>query len=110
MILDQCDIDLVRVDSQGLDQDLRRFRDDLPQPGYEVAKRNREDIPPELSNRAGGEIATKQDQKTGQIKPLNAVYEVIIPIDNPELISIPASAGSPRSTAAPIPSAGGSGG
>ena len=51
----------------------------------EVATRNREDIPPELSNAAGGEIATKQDQKTGQAKPITAVYEVIIPIDNSDL-------------------------
>ena len=51
----------------------------------EVALRNREEIPPELSNLAGGEIATKQDEKTGQAKPLTAVYEVIIPIDNADL-------------------------
>ena len=61
----------------------------------EIAKRNREDIPPELSNTAGGEIATKQDQtsRTGQIKPLNAVYEVIIPIDNPDLYLHPGQRG-----------------
>jgi putative peptide zinc metalloprotease protein len=51
----------------------------------EVATRNREEIAPELSNLAGGEIATKQDEKTGQAKPLTAVYEVIIPIDNADL-------------------------
>ena len=55
----------------------------------EVAKRNREEIPPELSNVAGGEIATKQDPKTGQPKPITAVYEVIIPIDNAGLILQP---------------------
>ena len=51
----------------------------------EIAKRNRDEIPPELSNLAGGEIATKPDPKTGQVKPLTAVYEVIIPVDNPDL-------------------------
>ena len=55
----------------------------------EVAPRNRDDVPTELSNNAGGEIATKQDQKTGQNKPLTAVYEVIIPIDNPDLLLQP---------------------
>ena len=55
----------------------------------EVATRNREEIPPELSNLAGGEIATKQDQKTGQAKPITAVYEVIIPIDNADLLLQP---------------------
>ena len=34
---------------------------------------------------AGGEIAGKADPKTGAIKPQNAVYEVIIPIENPKL-------------------------
>jgi putative peptide zinc metalloprotease protein len=51
----------------------------------EIAKRNRDDIPPELSNTGGGEVAAKQDPKTGQVKPLSAVYEVIIPIDNAKL-------------------------
>ncbi|WP_435006247.1 HlyD family efflux transporter periplasmic adaptor subunit [Tundrisphaera lichenicola] len=51
----------------------------------EVASSNREEIAPELSNLAGGEIATKQDEKTGQAEPLSAVYEVIIPIDNADL-------------------------
>ena len=34
---------------------------------------------------AGGEVASKPDPKTGAAKPLTAVYEVIIPIDNPDL-------------------------
>ena len=51
----------------------------------EVAKRNREDIPAELSASTGGEVAVKQDPKTGQAKPITAVYEVIIPVDNPGL-------------------------
>ena len=34
---------------------------------------------------AGGEIAGKADPKTGAIKPQTAVYEVIIPIENPKL-------------------------
>jgi putative peptide zinc metalloprotease protein len=47
-----------------------------------VAEKNREEIPPELSNLAGGEIATKPNDKEGKAKPLTAVYEVTIPIDN----------------------------
>ena len=34
---------------------------------------------------AQGEVASKPDPKTGAAKPLTAVYEVIIPIDNPDL-------------------------
>jgi putative peptide zinc metalloprotease protein len=55
----------------------------------EVALRNSAEIPEEQSTTAGGEIATKQDQKTGQNKPLTAVFEVIIPVDNPDLLLQP---------------------
>ena len=51
----------------------------------EIAKRSREEVPTELSNMAGGEVASKPDPKTGTAKPLTAVYEVIIPIDNADL-------------------------
>ena len=54
-----------------------------------ISPRNAEEIRPEMSNTAGGEIATKQDQKTGGAKPLTAVYEVIIPIDNSDLLLQP---------------------
>ena len=54
-----------------------------------ISPRNAEEIRPEMSNTAGGEIATKQDQKTGGAKPLTAVYEVIIPIDNANLMLQP---------------------
>ena len=110
MILDQSDIDLVRLDRKAWIKIYGDSETTFKSQVGEIAKRNRDEIPPELSNTAGGEIATKQDQKTGQAKPLTAVYEVIIPIDNPDLSSSPASAASPRSTAAPTPSAGGSGG
>ena len=49
----------------------------------EISKRSREEVPTELSNMAQGEVASKPDPKTGEAKPLTAVYEVIIPIDNP---------------------------
>ncbi len=89
LILDQADVDLINsnkdttatawVKVYGTSE--KTFKSHVS----EVATRNREDIPPELSNAAGGEIATKQDQKTGQAKPITAVYEVIIPIDNSDL-------------------------
>jgi putative peptide zinc metalloprotease protein len=85
LILDQTDIDLVRPDRRcwlkfyGLSDRTVRGR------VVEVAKRNRDEVPPELSNLAGGDIATKPDEKTGAAKPLSAVYEVIIPVDNADL-------------------------
>jgi putative peptide zinc metalloprotease protein len=85
MILDQGDLELVKLNRKAW---LKIYGDsEVTWVGRveEIAKRNREEIPPELSNVAGGEIATKQDPKSGQAKPINAVYEVIIPVDNPDL-------------------------
>jgi len=85
MILDQSDIDLVRIGRRAWvkvygDSEVTR-RSHVA----EVAPKNLDEIPAELSNLAEGEIATKQDEKTGQVKPLTAVYEVIIPVDNRNL-------------------------
>ncbi len=85
LILDQGDIDLIRVDRKAWMKIYGGSETTWRSHVGEIAKRNRDDIPPELSNTAGGEIATKQDPKTGQAKPITAVYEVIIPIDNPDL-------------------------
>lgn len=89
MILDQGDIDLVRVNRQTW---LKIYGDsEVTWKSHvgTIAKRNRDEVPPELSNMAGGEIATKQDPKSGQAKPINAVYEVTIPIENPNLVLQP---------------------
>jgi putative peptide zinc metalloprotease protein len=93
MILDQSDIDLVRLNRRAWIKIYGNSEITYRSKVTEVAKRNREDVPPELSNSAGGEIATKQDQKTGQLKPLNAVYEVIIPIENKDLLLHPGQRG-----------------
>ncbi len=47
-----------------------------------IAPRASDEVPTELSNLAEGEIASKPDPKTGAAKPMNAVYEIIIPVDN----------------------------
>jgi putative peptide zinc metalloprotease protein len=98
MIIDQSDVDLIRE----LDHPVawvkvygngpRTFKSRVDA----VAKRNREDIPPELSNLAGGEIATKPDQETGQVRPLTPVYDVTIPIENPDLTLEPGQRGYAR--------------
>ncbi|MEO6809753.1 MAG: HlyD family efflux transporter periplasmic adaptor subunit [Isosphaeraceae bacterium] len=85
LILDQTDIDLVRVDRRCWLKIYGNSEQTIKGRVSEVAKRNRDEIPPELSNLAGGEIATKPDPHTQQAKPLSAVYDVIIPVDNPEL-------------------------
>ncbi len=94
IILDQSDIDLVKA-SDELNKATAWVKvygtSETTWKSYvsEVARRNREEIPQEMGTNAGGEIATKQDEKTGQAKPLTAVYEVIIPIDNPDLLLQP---------------------
>ncbi len=87
LIVDQSDIDLIRIDPPPTAwvKIYGRSEVTLKSRVTEIAKRNREEIPPELSNAAGGEIAAKPDPQTGQVKPQSAVYEVVIPVDNPRL-------------------------
>ena len=69
-------------------------RDRSSATSQEVAKRNREEIPPELSNMAGGEIATKPDQETGEARPADRPStRSIIPIDNADLTLQPGQRG-----------------
>lgn len=93
LIMDQGDIDLVKVGRKSWVKIYGESELTWTRRVSEVATRNREEVPPELSNLAGGEIATKPDQKTGQIKPLSSVYEVIIPIDNDALTLHPGQRG-----------------
>jgi putative peptide zinc metalloprotease protein len=85
VIIDQSDIDLIEKNSRAwikvYGQSQRTYRSTV----QEVASRNRDDIPTELSNMAGGEIAAEQDQATGKLTPLSAQYEVILPIENSDL-------------------------
>ena len=41
-----------------------------------------EELPPELSNLAGGEVATKTDPRTGQEKPIHTYYYVVVPLED----------------------------
>ncbi len=89
LILDQSDIDLVKLNKTAWVKIYGDSEITFKSKVSEIAKRNREEIPTELSNTAGGEIATKQDPKTNQPKPINAVYEVVIPLDNSRMILQP---------------------
>jgi putative peptide zinc metalloprotease protein len=98
MLLDQGDVDLVKDAKQpkawvkvyGTGERLIISRVE------QVARRNLEDLPPELSNQAGGEIAAKPNQHTGEIEPLSAVYEVSILVDNSDLSLQPGLRGAAR--------------
>jgi putative peptide zinc metalloprotease protein len=85
LILDQADINLLGPGSPAwLKVDGKAeitFRGQVAM----IAPRASDQVPTELSNLAEGEIASKPDPKTGAAKPMNAVYEIIIPVDNPDL-------------------------
>jgi putative peptide zinc metalloprotease protein len=87
LIVDQSDIDLIHLGRRAWVKVYGRAETTYASEVSEVTKQNRDEIPPELSNMAGGEIAGKADPKTGQIKPQTGVYvyEVMIPIENPQL-------------------------
>jgi putative peptide zinc metalloprotease protein len=85
LIIDQSDIHLIHTDSTAWIKIYGRAEKTFKSRVTEIAKRSREEVPTELSNMAGGEVASKPDPKTGTARPLTAVYEVIIPIDNPDL-------------------------
>ena len=85
LILDQADRDIVKAGNRSWLKIYGESERTRKSSVSEVATRNREEIPPELSNQAGGEIATKPDPKTNTVKSLTPVYEVIIPVDNSDL-------------------------
>jgi putative peptide zinc metalloprotease protein len=85
LILDQSDINLLKVDNTAwLKVDGKAEHTYKSQVGM-IAPRASDQVPPELSNLAEGEVAAKPDPKTGAAKPMNAVYEIIIPVDNADL-------------------------
>jgi putative peptide zinc metalloprotease protein len=62
----------------------------------EIAAHTREEVPTELSNMAGGEVPSTPDPKTGVAKPISGVYEVIVPLDNPDLNLTPGQRGTAK--------------
>ena len=85
LLMDQSDIDLIRVDNTAWVKVYGKSEITYKSHVSEIATRNRDEVPTEMSNMAGGEIASKPDKKTGSAKPITPVYEVIIPLENPHL-------------------------
>ena len=96
LILDQGDINLIKPDNPAWIKVYGRAEVTYKCRVSEISKRSREEVPTELSNMAQGEVASKPDAKTGAAKPLTAVYEVIIPIDNSDLKLEPGLRGSAK--------------
>jgi putative peptide zinc metalloprotease protein len=96
LILDQSDIDLIRPDNRAWLKISGKAETTYKSLVAEIASRKSDEVPTELSNLAEGEVASKPNRETGTAKPLTAVYEVIIPLDNPDLRLEPGLRGSAK--------------
>ena len=96
MILDQSDINLIRPDNRAWLKISGKAETTFKSVVEEIASRKSEEVPTELSNLAEGEVASKPDRETGTAKPLTAVYEIIIPVENPELLLEPGLRGTAK--------------
>jgi len=85
LILDQGDILLIRPERRAWLKVYGKAETTYKSLVSEIAKRSSDEVPTELSNLAEGEVASKPDPKTGTAKPMTPVYQVIIPVENPEL-------------------------
>ncbi len=85
LILDQADIHLIKIPNDAWLKVHGKAETTFKSKVSEIAKRTSDEVPTELSNMAEGEVASKPDPKTGNAKPLTAVYEIIIPVENPNL-------------------------
>jgi putative peptide zinc metalloprotease protein len=85
LIMDQGDVDLFKVGNRAWLKIYGCSERTIRSKVEDKAVRNREEIPPELSQSVGGEIAAEPDEKTGQAKPLKPMFEVTIPVDNSDL-------------------------
>ncbi|MFI5455823.1 MAG: HlyD family efflux transporter periplasmic adaptor subunit [Isosphaerales bacterium] len=85
LIIDQADVHLIRPDRVAWLKVYGRGEMTYKSRVSQISPRSREEIDTSMSNMAGGEVAAKPDQKTGAAKPLTAVYEVVVPLENPEL-------------------------
>jgi putative peptide zinc metalloprotease protein len=91
LIVDQSDVHLIGANRDAWVKIYGKAETTYKSRVAEISKRNLESIPRELSNLSEGEVAVhpSPDPKTGAFKPQDAVYEVIIPIENPDLVLEP---------------------
>jgi putative peptide zinc metalloprotease protein len=81
-VVDQGDIDLIH---KGQNVKLKFYSHPLQTidgviseiPNVDVTR-----LPPELSNMAGGEVATETDPQTGQERPIHTLYYAVVSVDN----------------------------
>ena len=96
LILDQADINLLHPGSTAWLKVHGKAEMTFKSKVSEIATRTSDQVPTELSNLAEGEVASKPDPKTGAAKPMNPVYEIIIPLENDHLELEPGLRGSAK--------------
>lgn len=85
LLIDQSDMDFVRL---GQKVDIKMYH--LPHEAYrgeigQIAHDEMKETPHRLSSKAGGEVATKIDPKTGREKPVSTTYyQAKVPLDDAE--------------------------
>jgi putative peptide zinc metalloprotease protein len=86
LIVDQADRSLIRAGEDGSLVDLKlEGYPALTLRGKRIAEISESELrisPQALSNKNGGDLATKTDPHTGAEKPMNTSYEARVPIDN----------------------------
>lgn len=87
LIIDQYEIEFVKKGFTALIK-----LDAYPKVTYkcrieEISQRELQDSPRQVSNSAGGDLATKQDA-SGRMKPLNSSYQALVYLDDPDGIML----------------------
>ena len=88
LVVDQADIDLLDQAMAGGKQPETVLQFDafpgqvLTSHVEDIARVEMKSAPITLSNRAGGDVSTKQDQKTGQMQPLSTSYQARVPLED----------------------------
>jgi putative peptide zinc metalloprotease protein len=87
LVVDQADIDLLDQTMAGNKQPEAVLQFDafpgktLTSRVVDVARDEIKSMSPTLSSRAGGDVSTQQDRRTGQLRPLSTSYQARVPLD-----------------------------
>jgi putative peptide zinc metalloprotease protein len=88
LVVDQANIDLLDQTMAGNAQPETVLQFDafpgktLTSRVVDVARDELKSMSPTLSSRAGGEVNTQQDRRTGQLRPLSTSYQARVPLDD----------------------------
>jgi putative peptide zinc metalloprotease protein len=88
LVVDQADIDLLDQTMAGNAQPEAVLQFDafpgktLTSRVVDVARDEIKSMSPTLSSRAGGDVSTQQDRRTGQLRPLSTSYSARVPLED----------------------------